>query len=99
MANSAVVGLLRVLLTANTAEFSTAMKSAADEARTFSREWKQTGSQATAAGAAITKATLPIAIALGASAKAAMDFESSFAGVRKTVNATEPEFAKLAQDF
>lgn len=33
------------------------------------------------------------------SIKAASDFESSFAGVRKTVNATEDEFAALSQEF
>jgi TP901 family phage tail tape measure protein len=41
--------------------------------------------------------TAPI-VAFGAlSVKAAMDFESSFAGVRKTVDATEEEYAQLAQ--
>lgn len=34
-----------------------------------------------------------------ASVKAAIDFESSFAGVRKTVDATEEEFAQLAKNF
>lgn len=34
-----------------------------------------------------------------ASAKAAIDFESSFAGVRKTVDATEEEFAQLREGF
>ena len=33
----------------------------------------------------------------GFSARAAIDFESSFAGVRKTVEATESQFAELAQ--
>lgn len=37
--------------------------------------------------------------AIGASIKAAIDFESSFAGVRKTVDASEAEFAALAQGF
>jgi hypothetical protein len=32
-------------------------------------------------------------------AKMAIDFESSFAGVRKTVNATGAEFSELAQGF
>lgn len=39
------------------------------------------------------------AAGLAASAKAAIDFESSFAGVRKTVDASEAEFAQLAQNF
>lgn len=48
-------------------------------------------------GTDITKLSLPL-IGIGAGAvKAATDFESSFAGVRKTVDATEPEFAALAQ--
>jgi len=47
-------------------------------------------------GSAMTKyVTLPI-VSLGAlSIKAAVDFETAFAGVRKTVNATEEEFAAL----
>ena len=43
--------------------------------------------------------TAPIVAAGLALSKLAIDFESSFAGVRKTVNATEPEFAQLAQGF
>lgn len=43
--------------------------------------------------------TLPL-VGLGAGAlKLASDFESSFAGVRKTVNATEEEFAALSAGF
>jgi len=37
--------------------------------------------------------------ALAFMVKSASDFESSFAGVRKTVEASEPEFAALAQGF
>ncbi len=52
----------------------------------------------TAAGASMTRAfTLPIALIGIGSVKAAADFESSFAGVRKTVNATEQQFSALAQ--
>ncbi len=42
-----------------------------------------------------TKLTIPLAALGGIAVKSAMDFESSFAGVRKTVDATEAEFAKL----
>ena len=43
-----------------------------------------------------TTITTPV-VALGTAAiKASLDFESSFAGVRKTVDATEAEFASLA---
>jgi TP901 family phage tail tape measure protein len=40
-----------------------------------------------------------IVASLGVSAKLASDFESSFAGVRKTVDASEEEFAQLAKNF
>lgn len=45
------------------------------------------GDQATQAGMTLTKAlTVPIVAVAGASVKAAIDFESSFAGIRKTVD-------------
>ncbi len=43
--------------------------------------------------------SLPIAAAGLVVTKLAADFESSFAGVRKTVDATEAEFEKLSQGF
>lgn len=43
------------------------------------------------------KVTAPIVAIGGASTKAAIDFESAFAGVRKTVDATEEQFADLEQ--
>jgi TP901 family phage tail tape measure protein len=97
MAN-ATVGVLRVLLTANAAEFEAVMLRSAKTAQTWSKDLRSFGQQATQVGQSLTKAlTIPI-LGLGAGAiKAASDFESSFAGVRKTVDATEPEFAKLAQ--
>lgn len=79
--------------------------------RTASSEWtamgeacesagkrlEATGKTATTIGRTLTTAvTTPIA-ALGAtSVKASIDFESSFASVRKTVDATEAEFDSLA---
>ena len=96
--NSGVVGMLRVLLSMDAAEFTKATQTAAKQAKAFEKSMASAGRQMTAVGAALTKTlTLPI-VGLGvASAKAAIDFESSFAGVRKTVNATEAEFALLAQ--
>jgi TP901 family phage tail tape measure protein len=96
MANSAVVGILRALLTANTAEFEVAMKRSGEAAKAFSRETRTIGQQATQIGTALTKTlTLPIAGAGAAIAKFAIEFESSFAGVRKTVDASEAEFKVL----
>lgn len=51
----------------------------------------------TALGLAAGAAGAALFAGLGAAAKAAMDFESSFAGVRKTVDASEAEFQALAQ--
>jgi TP901 family phage tail tape measure protein len=104
---SATVGILRVLLTANRAEFETdlnkvshAVKDTAKTLQGLDKAGMNIGMRMQSLGKGLTTAlTLPLA-ALGAgSAKFAMDFESSFAGVRKTVNATEAEFAQLAQGF
>lgn len=100
MANSAIVGILRALLTLDSAQFESGMRRAADSAKVFSRDTKQIGLQASQIGAQLTRTlTLPILGFGGAVAKAAIDFESSFAGVRKTVNASEAEFARLSQQM
>src|SRR5688572_26562377 len=97
MANSATVGILRAILTADTAQFSAAMKRASDDAKKWTKDLQDIGRQATQLGAALTKTiTLPIVGLAAASAKAAIDFESSFANVRKTVNATDKELDGLA---
>ena len=64
------------------------------------KDLKDFGRSATEAGSALTKGlTLPIIGAGAFAVKTASDFESSFAGVRKTVNATEAEFAALSSGF
>lgn len=98
MAGSSIVGILKVLLTADTAAYERAMKAAQGSAKAWSTDLTSMGRQATAVGSALTRTiTVPLLGVGLASIKAASDFESSFAGVRKTVNATEPEFAALAQ--
>lgn len=52
------------------------------------------GKASQAAGTALIAG---VGVGLALSAKAAIDFESSFAGVRKTVDASEGQFANLAQ--
>ena len=52
----------------------------------------QVGRQMTLMGVAITAA-------MGGMVKASIDFESAFAGVRKTVDATEEEFQRLEDNF
>lgn len=62
--------------------------------------FKSAGATMTAAGRTMTLGITAPIVAIGSlSIKAASDFESSFAGVRKTVDATESEFAKLSQGF
>lgn len=57
---------------------------------------KTVGSTISSVGSTLTRyVTTPI-VGLGTvSTKAAIDFESAFAGVRKTVDATEEQFAEL----
>lgn len=64
--------------------------------RTLSERMNSIGNKLSNAGTTLTRGvTLPI-IGLGAvSLKTAIDFETAFAGVRKTVDGTEKEFAKL----
>lgn len=56
------------------------------------------GRMTKAGGAMIALGAAPTAGLVGAT-KAAIDFEDSFAGVRKTVDASEAEFAQLSQNF
>ncbi|TET54754.1 MAG: phage tail tape measure protein, partial [Actinobacteria bacterium] len=46
-----------------------------------------------------TRMTLPLTILGGVAVKTAIDFESAFTGVRKTVNATEKEFSSLKKQL
>ena len=56
------------------------------------------GEKASKIGSKLTKAvTVPIVAAGTAAIKAQIDFETAFAGVRKTVDATEEEFAELSE--
>jgi TP901 family phage tail tape measure protein len=87
----ATVANLYIRIAASATEFEKSLKAA-------EAQFNKTGAKLQAAGANITKAvTLPILAVGGAAAKAAIDFESSFAGIRKTVDATAPEFAALAK--
>ena len=100
MANSAIVGILRALLTTNAAEFSKEINRASDDVRKFGRTAMTTGRQTTNLGRTLTTMfTLPLVAGAAAVAGLAIQFESSFAGVRKTVEATEAQFVELAQGF
>jgi TP901 family phage tail tape measure protein len=66
----------------------------------FAQEAKQglegIGNTLTSAGSSMTALTAPFAALSGLSIKTAIDFESSFAGIRKTMELTEDEFGRLA---
>jgi TP901 family phage tail tape measure protein len=81
-------------------KFTSALTQTADKLASTSQRVTAAGQQMSAIGGQLTKTvTLPILAVGAASIKAASDFESSFAGVRKTVNATEEEFAELSDQL
>lgn len=72
------------------------LKTFMDSSQTWNTRFNSLGAGLTTIGGTLTKnVTLPL-IGLGtAAAKSAIDFESAFTGVRKTVDATEEEYAEL----
>jgi TP901 family phage tail tape measure protein len=84
---------LVVRISADIADFE---KSFAGLGRTLQRQ----GRDLENIGSRLTQGlTLPLAGLAAVAAKAAISFESSFAGVRKTVDATEGQFKELEQGF
>ena len=76
---------------------SSAWTKAGAAMETFGKRCSGAGKSLTAAGKALTKTIATPVAALGTAAvKASIDFESSFADVRKTVDATETQFADLS---
>ena len=62
------------------------------------KKLQDAGKKLTDVGKALsTRLTAPLAALGGVAAKSAIDFESAFAGVRKTVDATEQEFDALSK--
>lgn len=60
------------------------------------QKWEDVGNKMTDTGTAMTVGiTAPLAAVAGSAVKASIDFESAFAGVRKTVDMSEAGFAKL----
>jgi TP901 family phage tail tape measure protein len=75
---SATVGILRVLLTVNSAEFERGLAQSKDAVRTYGRELDKVGKQASALGLTLTKAlTVPLLGIAGASVKAFADFDDA----------------------
>lgn len=79
-------------------EFTGALTRATDQLAQSGKRIEQLGQNISNVGSRLTATlTLPLVVAGGAAIKFATEFESSFAGVRKTVDATEEEFTQLAQ--
>lgn len=75
--------------------FST-LEKAEKQAENFQKKLEKTGKNMEKVGKNLSKyVTAPIVAVGTLSTKAAIDFESAFAGVRKTVDASEKEFAAL----
>lgn len=83
-------------LVLDTNDFYTKMNDAEKRADTFGSNLQKTGKKIESTGKGLTAGlTVPIVGGLTLATRASIDFESSFAGVRKTVDATEEEFAML----
>ena len=91
-------------LSLDTSKYSSAMQAALSDMGVFADRSNAAAQRMNALGTALTTVgtrmtlglTMPIAGAGVAVGKAAINYESAFAGVRKTVNATEQEFAALS---
>lgn len=75
-------------------------KLAADAMQKNGQKIQEAGKGMVSVGRGMTTyVTAPIAAGFAASAKEAISWESAFAGVRKTVDATEEEYAQLEQNI
>lgn len=64
------------------------------------KEWQESGEKLAGVGDKLSRRVTAPLVALGAAAlKSSVDFESAFAGVRKTVDATEEEYTALRQSI
>lgn len=90
-------------LQSTTAEINkqtTAWEKASKALDAAAKKMEDIGKKMTAAGQELSvMVTAPLVAVGAASAKASIDFESAFAGVRKTVEATEEEFQQISESI
>lgn len=72
---------------------------ATKELQGFGKNLSSVGQQVTQVGTKMAILGAAPTAALGLATKAAIDFESSFAGIRKTVDASEAEFSQLSANI
>lgn len=97
-------GTIAAYLTLDTNQFEAGMKSAnaqlmalKDDSLTTAEKIQGVGGALTTIGGTLTRTvTLPLIGAGATAVKFASDYESAFAGVRKTTDATEEEYQKLS---
>ena len=78
-------------------KYSSQLKEFNNTMKQTGEAWQKTGDKMVKVGKTLsTKVTAPIVAFGGLATKAASDYESAFAGVRKTTDATEEEFAMLS---
>ncbi len=92
----ATVGSLAVVLTASATDFERTMGRAVRAVKNTEKEFMRSARNMERIGQAWTMGvTAPILAGLSYVSKAAIDWEDAFAGVRKTVDATEEQFTAL----
>lgn len=109
--NSQQARNLKTQIDLDTAALKDLKKEAQDTSSTFGLKMEAMGNKVKAVGDKIsevgdkisklgtdltTKVTVPIVTAFGGAVKSAVDWESAFAGVKKTVEGTDEEYAQLA---
>jgi len=76
------------------------IKKATRSFKALGKSLKKVGKQMKDIGKSMSmKLTLPLTLLGGLAARSAIQFESAFTGVRKTVEATEPQFRKLKKEL
>lgn len=87
-----VFGLLEL-----TDNFTAKIDAAAQKLGTFGANAEKIGRKISGVGDSMTTSfTLPLVVGFGAAAKASIDYESAFAGVKKTMEGTPEQFAELS---
>lgn len=93
-----LLGNLTVGILGNMSGLSNTFNQAQNQVRQFGRNMENVGKDLTAIGGTMTAAlTLPIVGLATAAVKSSIEFESAFAGVIKTVDATTEQLAELRQ--
>jgi TP901 family phage tail tape measure protein len=96
MAASATIGLLRVLLTADTGAFTAAMKASSASAQAWSKDLKSIGQQASTVGKSLsTSITLPL-VGIGAMVlKVGQEFEKSLNAINGVLQPTGEQMDRI----